>query len=93
MGEQFPPGIGERQRPPDALEKGNAEIGFERGDLAAKGGLAEAEGARGGRERAGLHRGMEGADLVPVEGYGLPIHAFLYMRNTNLGNWFRVPNI
>ena len=51
-----------------AVEERDAQLALQRGDLAADGGLAHPQRLAGVREAAGLGRGVEDAELVPVHG-------------------------
>ena len=64
--EQFLALLGEDQAAGVAVEKGNAEILFERADLPAHRRLAHGEALAGMGERAGLRRRVEYAQFVPV---------------------------
>ena len=72
-----------------ALEQAHAERLLQRLDVPAEGGLAEAERAGGGRERAVLDDGAKAAPQGPV-GIGHrsrpPCHSFLYGKATILSN-------
>ena len=59
-------GAGQQKAARVPLKEGDAHVVFERGDLAADGGLADAKLLGGGREAAGLGGEVEGFEFVPV---------------------------
>ena len=58
LGEDEPAGM--------AVEEGRAQLALERADLAADGGLAQAQVLTGAREAASFRDGVENPDLVPI---------------------------
>ena len=64
LGPEQPARVGELQAPAGAHEEGDAELGFEVGDLLGDAGAREAQDVRGGGEGAVLGRGEEVGELL-----------------------------
>ena len=78
--------VGQRQAPANPFKQRNLKRLFQRRDLPAEGGLGQTKRTGCRAERTLFRRHEERADLVPVECYTLPIHAFSYIFDAYLEN-------
>jgi len=70
----------------DPLKQNDIKRLFETRNLAPQGGLGHLQRTCRSREGPGLGGHEKSACLVPIKVQSLPVHAFLYNQEANLGN-------